>query len=508
MTKNSFPDSGIDEIKSIAIIGAGPCGTGALKAFIKEGRFGRIQAFEKRPDLGGLWNYTVETDEKSTPVPCESPSLDIDPVFNENTGNFVWPSPVYDYLDTNVPKEIMTYVDEPFSTDLPIFPHRSDVLEYMKHYATELNNFIRFNTKVVHIDLLNDNKWKVISRPVVEETNGGKISSRIQKFEDKTEIFDAVVIATGNYDIPYIPNRQGMEEWNSKHPGTISHVKSYRNPKTLEQENGEILVVGNSASAGDLAYQLATTLKRKIYKSKRSENQLPTGKSNFVMEVADIKRFDADSRSIYLEDGSKLENVSRIIFATGYLKSFPFMDHFNRTQFPLLTDGNKVHGIYEQIILYNYPNLAIIGLPRFVLPTRNAETQACWLSKVWSGKIKLPSVEYMRDLERKRVEDKGSGKKFHDLIFPEDVLYSNLLNSQIFNSVKTLKNSEKGLLPKVWDKEQIKIRGSIKAIKESYIIYKERTGKLAKSVQELEDAKITEPLFISDEELRSLGFDF
>ncbi|KAK6455257.1 flavin-containing monooxygenase [Scheffersomyces xylosifermentans] len=504
--KTSPVHEAIRHIKSIAVIGAGPSGAGCVKALLKENKFAKIQAFEKRSNFGGLWNHTEETDAKTTPIPSEKSTLDIEPIFNEVTNEYKWASPVYDYLDTNVPKDIMTYADMEFPKECPVFPHRSDVLRYMIEYSKELIPYIRFDTKVVNVVLLPNNTWEVTSRPVVKETKGGKTPSTVPEFQDTVEIYDAVVIATGNYDVPYIPRRNGMEEWAEKFPGSITHVKSYRSPKQFESSKGKILVVGNSASGGDLAYQLATELQRNIYKSKRSENLLPAGKSDFIIDVPDIVNFNAEEKCIELKDGSKLEDVDHIIFATGYLKSFPFLNHLNDTEKPLLSDGHKVHGIYEHIILYNYPNLAIIGLARYVLPTRTSETQGCWLAKIWSGRIPLPSISEMQAWESDRVEKKGNGKQFHDLLFPEDVHYCNALNDQVLKSVAGEK--EQGLIPKTWDKEQTSIRGSIKGIKEAYIQYKAKTGKLAHSYQELIDSKIIDSFMISDEDLKKKGFNF
>ncbi|ODV76946.1 flavin-containing monooxygenase [Suhomyces tanzawaensis NRRL Y-17324] len=497
----------MSNIKSVAIIGAGPSGAGTLKAMVKEGHYTKLVAFERRPNFGGLWNYTTETDLETTPVPCEEPTLEVQPIHKKDTGKYVWAAPVYNYLDTNVPKDIMTYAGKPFPEDTPVFPHRSQVLQYMVDYSQELIPYVRFNTKVVNVELTDDQKWRVTSRLVVAETNGSAVASELPEFADTVEIFDAVVIASGNYDVPYIPNRPGMSEWNKKYPGSIFHVKAYRQPEDYADITEKIVVVGNSASGGDLAYQLATGLKRKIYKSKRSENLLPSGKSDLIVDVPDIVNFDAETKTLELKDGSKLEGVGIVIFATGYLKSFPFLDQLNKTDKPLLTDGHRLHGIYEHILLYNYPNLAIIGIARYVLPTRAAETQGCWLSKIWSGKVALPSIEEMKKWEIEEAERRGgNGKTFHDLLFPHDVHYSNRLNNQILDSVKEGENP--GLIPKLWDKEQTAIRGSLKGIKEAYIQYKEMTGIAVTSYKELVDAKVIDQIMISDEKLKEHGFNF
>lgn len=491
----------VTPIRSVAIIGLGPSGAGAAKAFVSEGAFDRIQVYEKRSDFGGLWNYTKETDAQTTPVPLELSLLDVRPVLRGD--EYIWPSPVYDLLDTNVPKDIMTYAGSEFPETAPVFPHRSDVLEYIRKYSEDVRHLVRFNTKVVGVEWdQTANHWTVTSRPVTQETDGANKPTS----SDVVEHFDAVVIAVGNYDIPYIPDRKGMKEWHDKHGG-ISHVKSYRHPDNYKDVKGKIVVVGNSASGGDLAYQLSTNLNRTIYKSRRSENLLPAGQTELVVEVADIERFDAESKRIWLVDGEYLDDVDVVIFATGYLKSYPFLK-LPADKPPLLTDGHKVHGTYQHLILYNYPNLAIVGLTRFVLPTRTSESQGCWLSKIWSGKAELPSYDEMRQWELDTIAEKGDGKKFHDLLNLDDVRYCNFLNQQVLDAVKDRPESERGLTPRVWDKEQTALRASLKPLKEAYIRYRQNTGKLAMSYQELIDAKVIDKVLVSDEELAAQGFVF
>ncbi|EGW35739.1 flavin-containing monooxygenase [Spathaspora passalidarum NRRL Y-27907] len=480
----------ISHINSVAVIGAGPGGASTIKALLAERKFSHVQGFEKRSDFGGIWNHTDITDSHEVPIPCEKP-IELNPVVVD--GKYVYPSPVYDSLDTNVPKDLMSYSGLEFDSHLPIFPDRRDVLKYVCKYSEKVRPYVRFDTKVVSVELLDDIcKWQVVSRPVSTETKGGTIG-----VDDVVELYDAVVIATGNYDLPYIPDRPGMTAWNEQFPGTITHAKWYRNPRQFKDVTGKIIIVGNSASAGDLAYQIATTLKQKVYKSKRSGSLVPAGKSDLIEEVADIEKFDIDTKSVVLVDGTVLADVGAVVFATGYIKSFPFFKA-NPTH-PLVTDGHKVHGTFNHVILYNYPNLAIIGLPRFVLPTRTSETQSCWLASIWAQKIALPSVQHMQQWEQDRVDLKGNGSKFHDMINLEDVRYCISLTEQVIKAGGNL-------IPHAWDKQSISVRGMIKSIKEAYIEYKGKTGKCAASYSELIDAGLLDSVTLPDEKLQELGF--
>lgn len=477
-------------VNSIAVIGGGPCGAAAAKAFMAEKCFNRIKVFERRAGFGGLWNYELETD--TFPVPNETPYR-IKPIVKDSIR---WPSAAYDLLDTNVPTDLMTYSGHPFPETLPIFPHRSDVLKYMQEYAKEAEAITQFNTVVVLVTRISD-QWQVVSRPVTAETAGGEISLG----EDTVESFDAVVVAVGNYEVPFIPSRPGMVEWNERYAGNISHVKAYKSPQQYKDVQGAILVVGNSASAGDICYQLAEGLGRTIYKSRRSENLQPASPSDKIEDKPDIDHFDAANKRVYFVDSTFLENVDKVIFATGYLKSYPFLQSLNHTKTPLLTDGHKVHGVYRHVLAYNFPNLAVVGIPKFVLPTRVSESQACWLAKVWLGEIALPSKDKMEEWEKTRLALKGNGKNFHDMNFPEDVEYCNLLNNEILHAIEKL---HRGLEPFVWDRSQVRIRASVKAIKEAFVRYRDKTGKLAANYAEL--SKINPNVLVDDNVLEEKGF--
>lgn len=480
--------------KSIAVIGAGPSGAAMAKALLRERCF-RIKVFERRSQFGGLWNYRGETD--IVPIPSEKPYF-VKPILDND--NIIWPTPAYEHLDTNVPKDVMTYGSIQFTDSLPIFPHRSDVNEYMQKYAEEIRLVTQLETIVVLVTRSID-KWKVVSRLVCQETLGGQVEG--EKVRDEVEYFDAIAIAVGNYDVPYLPSKPGMDEWNSRLPNSISHVKTFKSCAQFANVEGNIVVVGNSASAADICYQLAEGLQKNIYKSKRSDNPLPVSPSTRIIEKPDIHHFDSFSKTVVFVDGTKTENVDNIIFATGYLKSFPFLKEFDQSSTPLITDGQMVHGTYQHIILYNFPNLAVLGLPKFVLPARTSESQACWLAKVWSGKLQIPSREKMAEWEQQRLELKGPGREFHDLKFPEDVKYCNSLNAQVLQNIES---TGIGLKPMVWDKHQTRVRASMKRIKEAYVKYRTSTGKLAVNYEELE--AVYPGCLVNDKVLEDHGFHF
>ncbi|KAK6142953.1 hypothetical protein DH2020_023301 [Rehmannia glutinosa] len=128
----------------------------------------------------GTWVYNPEV---------ESDPLGLDP------NREIVHSSLYQSLRTNLPRQLMGFVDYPFAIrecgDSRNFPGHEEVLEFLNEFARDfgLVKLIRFKTEVVRVqqvDLRND-QWIVGSR-----TN--KVSS--------DEVFDAVVVCVGHYTQP------------------------------------------------------------------------------------------------------------------------------------------------------------------------------------------------------------------------------------------------------------------------------------------------------------------
>lgn len=508
-------------IKRIAVIGAGPSAAGFGKALLQEGIFDQITLFERRSDFGGLWNYSKDkaNDPTKAIVPSDSPFVPKDgnspyesPLKRDN--EYVWPSAVYSELDTNIPKDLMAYNNFPFDSNLPLYPSHKDVLHYLRKYSEEVRPITRFNTKVVKVEYVNgestqtpkflsdisftDYYWKVTSRPIVPETNGGLQPSLKQEFKDVIEEYDAVAVASGNYDTPFIPDFPGLEEWNLRYPHSIVHAKFYDSFKDFTKKD-KILIVGNSASGADIAYQLALRLDIPIYKSKRSENLQPAGSHPLIKDLPNIKEFKPETMEIVFVDGLSIKGFTKIIFATGYLKAFPYLESLSLPYIgsfkstvesikqkkiqPIVSSGFKLNGFYQHVLSYQYPGLAVIGAPKYVLPTRLSETQGAWMSRVWSDRVKLPSKEEMMKWELERYNEvEGNEYRFHSIPYPLDVEYYTFLNNQILASGKG------GLIPVIWDEKKKKIREHVKEIKEAYIKYKQDKNELAYSLDQLEKA--------------------
>ena len=59
-----------------------------------------------------------------------------------------------------------------------------------------------------------------------------------------------MVVATGRFNAPYIPNIPGLKSWTDQFPEQIIHSRQYRRPNA----NKTVLVVG--AAVGDAVFEV------------------------------------------------------------------------------------------------------------------------------------------------------------------------------------------------------------------------------------------------------------
>lgn len=125
-------------------------------------------------------------------------------------------SPIYAGLHTNLPKSVMCFQDAPFPEKDPLYLHHTHVLKYLTDLAETENllPLIRFSTLVEKVEFDHD-EWKVSVK------NGNK---------RYTQMFDAVVVATGHYAVPFVPDIPGLVELNENKRIPVMHSRDYRHP--------------------------------------------------------------------------------------------------------------------------------------------------------------------------------------------------------------------------------------------------------------------------------------
>ena len=144
-----------------------------------------------------------------------------------------WVHGMYESVYTITCKDQMEFTDYPMPEDYPDFLSKDSMLDYLNDYAQVFNlkDKIKFNTKVVWIAAIEENKWKVF-------------------FDDGAHnIYRGVIICTGHqWDTKFA-------DLHGNFPGEFIHSKEYVSPKQLV--NKRVMVIGAGNSAVDIACEAA-----------------------------------------------------------------------------------------------------------------------------------------------------------------------------------------------------------------------------------------------------------
>lgn len=151
----------------------------------------------------------------------------------------------------------MAYMDFPFPNECMSFPTHKQVNDYLHEYAKayDIMRLIKFRCQVLSVRLAIDSpgeeeetnplsKWEVVYREKSDEENPGIT---------KTEIFDAVCVANGHFDVESIPPTKGFEGF----CGYSMHARAYDNPDVEQFIGKRVLCVGASYSGADVAREVS-----------------------------------------------------------------------------------------------------------------------------------------------------------------------------------------------------------------------------------------------------------
>ncbi|KAL2023843.1 hypothetical protein VTK56DRAFT_1110 [Thermocarpiscus australiensis] len=446
------------DVRNIAIVGAGPCGLAAAKYLLAQNAFESIVIFEQQSQVGGVWNYSPKASQ-TLHVPQVNPYCPPDPPLRSQGEEApIFPSPMYDVLHTNIPRDLMGFSDFPMPKDLLIFPSREDVQNYLVEYARDIRHLIKFSTQVKDIRLRQTegkDQWDVDTLCL----RTGKTSSAT---------YDAVVVASGHYTAVYIPDVKGIAEFHKAHPNVISHSKHYRTPGPFADK--KVVIIGNAASGLDIAAQISPVCQKPLLLSVQTATPQANLEYSGAEEVPVIEEFLLAERGIRFQDGRVEKDIDAVIFATGYLFSFPFLTSLIP---PLVTDGRRVHGLYEHMFHIDHPTLVFSRLPIKVVPFPLSESQAAVFSRTWANLLPLPPVEEMRKWEEEEAERRGT--KFH--VWPEggDAEYINSVHDWISRSGTPGKEPPHWSAELVWQRK-IYLKAKLKF---------ELDGRTARSLEEL-----------------------
>ncbi|CAO3645065.1 unnamed protein product [Cunninghamella blakesleeana] len=457
-------------VNRVAVIGGGPAGLPTAKVLVDEGI--DVVIYERNPTSGGTWIYNPESPLSPT-YPAEVPSQLVQPslppvnaslpyekvdelndqVYKELLKH-VPPTPCYKSLRNNVATPLLKYKDLDWPENTPWFTTHDKILSYLQDYSKKfgLDEITEFNTSLEKLtELPEEQGWKVLTKKAyITEINDKKVV----KTSWKEEIFDAVVLATGHYHAPHIPNIPGIKEWHTKYPKTIIHSKQYRVPDYYKDKN--VLLIGDGTSALDIARDIGEHCKI-IYQSVRESNHgfdekykafreevktwLPSNTERIAtirniifptinattLEEGDENKVSNQSSAIFeLSDGTTITGIDAIVICTGYLFNYHFLqelhdDGDNHSSKPLSDkvlvkqDGSQLHNLHKDIFYIPNPTLSFVGVPFHIATFSFFEFQSYAIARVYSQSAYLPSEELMRKEWQDRLKRKGGGREFHAL---------------------------------------------------------------------------------------------
>jgi enamine deaminase RidA (YjgF/YER057c/UK114 family) len=127
--------------------------------------------------------------------------------------------------------------------------------------------------------------------------------------------------------------------------------------------------------------------------------------------------------TVKLTDGRILTDIDRVVIATGYHITLPFLRYLHNDSLTpeeadetiLVTDGSQVHNLHKDIFYIPDPTLAFVGIPFYSATFTLFEFQAIAVAKVFSGQVSLPTEEEQRQEYAEKVKRKGLGRGFHSL---------------------------------------------------------------------------------------------
>ncbi|KAJ4295588.1 hypothetical protein N0V90_007601 [Kalmusia sp. IMI 367209] len=416
-------------IRRVAVIGLGPGGAIAIDALAREKAFDVIRVFERREAPGGCWL------EDPYPPPNLDPSafdalatrkadlpLEIPRSLPAKKAKSPQPryaeSSVYPYLETNVDAVPMSFSQESIPTqrspltiskhgeDSP-FRHHSVVREFIAGLVKRngYDKFVSYNTSVELAEKI-DHEWRVVLRK-----DGG--ASEDEWWEER---FDAVVVASGHYNVPYIPKIEGLAELEKTRPGSVKHSKMFRGREAYKGK--KVVVVGASVSAADIAYDLVGIAQQPVYaviKGHKANGYFgdEAFKHPGIVAKPSISHISTihGQRTVHFVDGTSVADVDHLIFGTGYSWTLPFLPHVE-------VRNNRVPGLYQHVVYRKDPTLLFVGAVGAGLTFKVFEWHAVFAARILSGRAKLPPPEEQQRWEEERIAKKGDGAQF-TLIFPD-----------------------------------------------------------------------------------------
>lgn len=410
-----------DTTQQIALIGAGPCGLAAARAFSRHGI--AFQGFEAHTDVGGLWN-----------------------IHNPR-------STVYDSAHLISSKRMTEFTEFPMDEAVADYPSHKELLPYFQAYARhfDLLRHFRFGTRVLKVEPLGDapdSLWRVTSQGADGATTQAD--------------YKGVVLANGTLAEPNAP------QWPGQFSGELLHTSAYKQAKQFDGKR--VLIVGAGNSGCDIAVdavhharQVDISVRRGYYFVPKyvfgqpadtigGKIRLPRALKQFIDSTIlkwftgdpvrfgfpkpayrmyeshpvvnslilyhighgdvkvrpDIERLDG--HTVHFKDGTR-QDYDLIMAATGYKLHYPFIDR------ALLNWQGMAPRLYLNIFSPRFARLAVLGMVEasglgWQGRYEQAELVACYFKGLDSGS---PAAQRFDTLRQGPSPDLSGGYRYLQL---------------------------------------------------------------------------------------------
>ncbi|KEQ72465.1 FAD/NAD(P)-binding domain-containing protein [Aureobasidium namibiae CBS 147.97] len=480
------------DVKTVAVIGAGVSGVSSAihlrNAGLEVTVFERGDVAGDSPAFDSLLKRTDRHARRDSPVDQELRESKTDLDGDDLTILHAPPGPCYQGLHNNVSTPEMKLRTHDWKPNTPDFVTHDVLATYIQDTAAANDIFpnISFRTRVNKVEK-RGTKWEISTSKLVEEAGEKAIRNTAQTKQE----FDAVVVASGHYHAPNIPDYPDLKTWKTAFPTRIMHSKLYRSPSPFAGKN--VLVIGAGVSSTDICRELGDVA-NKIWQSSRGGEYdlLPSMLPENCTRIGSIAGFsslgspselghdDTLPGSVLLSSGETINDVHHIILGTGYHMSYPFLAPYHAdnllpeaaTPTTLVTTGQVTHNLHKDIFYIPDPTLVFIGVPYHVATFSLFEFQAMAVAAIFSGSATLPEEKQRRDEYEERVKRKGVGRRLHSLKDDEgEIVYAKEM-MEIVNQRR---------------REEDKVEGHTKEWFEAYkrrlVRMKERRGPAAKTVE-------------------------
>ncbi|KAL4926884.1 uncharacterized protein BDV17DRAFT_268144 [Aspergillus undulatus] len=422
-------------INRVAVVGTGPSGAIAVDALVQEGAFDVVRVFERQERAGGNWvsreneqaepldidNLSSRTADKPVEIPDNLPRYAPALAVHRYTDSHIYPG-----LHTNVDASVMEYsgaqeripeIRSDWSVglhgpDTP-FRHHRVICQYVEDLLNRngYQDLVEYNTTVERaVKDTRTNTWVLTLRRAGKE---GKLDYWW------TETFDALVVASGHYHVPYVPPIPGLKEFAQRYPRSVEHAKQYRGPKKYQGK--KVVTIGASVSAADTAVSLINSARSPIYAVVRGKYNVYFGDEAFkhpqIERRPPISHIESEdgARTVHFEDGTSVSDVDHLIFGTGFSWTLPFLPNI-----PIR--NNRVPDLYLHIFHQSDPTLVFLGAVGAGLTFKVFEWQAVAAARVLAGKSTLPPLSTQKKWEEDRIAVKGDAAGFL-MVYPDFELY-------------------------------------------------------------------------------------